>query len=246
MGGESFLQCFAMAGKELESIAFIPDGNRRFARKAGVNFLKAYQLGTRKAWDVMHWLEEYPRITAGTFWMLSLENAQKRKAELGLLFKIFDSELDKVKKSGYFEENQVRLKFFGRLEMLPKSIMQKVRETEEFTQDFGNRTINLALGYSGRAEILDAAKALALDAQQGRVDLESVDEKAFESYLYTEMPSPDMIVRTSGEQRTSGFLAYQSGYSELHFCSHYWPEFSEQDLANAVADYDLRKRNFGK
>lgn len=235
-----------MAGKELESIAFIPDGNRRFAREASISFLKAYQLGTRKAWDVMRWLEEYPKIRTGTFWMLSLENAQKRKSELRLLFGIFNRELDKVRESGYFEENRIRLRFFGRLGMLPKSIMKKVREAEEFTQGFGRRTINLALGYSGRAEILDAAKSLALDASQGRVDLEKVDERGFEKYLYTEMPSPDLIVRTSGEQRTSGFLPFQSGYSELHFCQSYWPEFSEGDLANAVSDYAQRKRNFGK
>ena len=89
-----------MATKTLESIAFIPDGNRRYAGKAGVNFLQAYSLGTKKAWDVMHWLEDYPKIRTGTFWMLALENMRKRKAELKLLFKIFDMELNKVKKSG--------------------------------------------------------------------------------------------------------------------------------------------------
>ena len=85
-----------MAANAVESIAFIPDGNRRFALKSGVNFLRAYSLGTEKAWEVMHWLEEYPKIKAGTFWMLSLENMQKRRAELGLLFKIFDSHFNRV------------------------------------------------------------------------------------------------------------------------------------------------------
>jgi len=232
--------------KELESIAFIPDGNRRFALKSGVNFLKAYQLGTKKAWDVMHWLEEYPKIKAGTFWMLSLENTQKRRAELALLFKIFDRELGKVKSSGYFEEKQVRLKFFGRLELLPKKLLEKIKEAEQFTQEFNTRTISLALGYSGRAEILDAAKSLALDVQQGKVELSELNEKGFEKYLYSDLREPDLIVRTSGEQRTSGFLPYQSAYSELHFCQHYWPEFTEQDLAEAISDYGARQRNFGK
>jgi undecaprenyl diphosphate synthase len=230
----------------LESIAFIPDGNRRYARKIGVNFLQAYQLGTKKAWDVMDWLGDYKSVKAGTFWMLSLENMQKRKSELKVLFKIFDRELDKVKQSGYFEKNQIRLRFFGRLNLLPKKILAKVREAEEQTKDFGARTINLALGYSGRAEILDAAKSLALDAKRGDIDLENLDEKSFGRYLYLDMQEPDLVIRTSGEKRTSGFLPYQSAYSELYFCQHYWPEFTQQDLGKAISEYEERQRNFGK
>lgn len=230
----------------LQSIAFIPDGNRRYARKLGVNFLQAYRLGTTKAWDVMHWLEDYPGIESGTFWMLSLENMKKRRAEVGLLFKIFDMELARVRKSGYFEEKQVRLRFFGRLDLLPKKLLEKISDAEEFTQDFKERTINLALGYSGRAEIVDAAKKLALDAKQGKIDPEKIEEKDFEQYLYSDLKDPDLIVRTGGAKRTSGFLSYQSDYSELHFCQHYWPEFSRQDLALAISDFESRQRNFGK
>jgi len=230
----------------LQSIAFIPDGNRRYARKLGVNFLQAYQTGTRKAWEVMNWLEEYPKVKSGTFWMLSLENMQKRRAELGLLFRIFDRELDKVKESGYFEENQVRLKFFGRLEMLPKKLLKKARAAEEYTQGFGKRTINLALGYSGKTEIVDAAKKLALEAKEGKISLDEINEKEFEKYLYTRIDDPDLVVRTSGRQRTSGFLPYQTSYSELYFCEHYWPEFTRQDLASAITEYEHRQRTFGK
>lgn len=230
----------------VESIAFIPDGNRRYARKLGVNFLQAYQMGTQKAWNVMNWLEEYPSVTSGTFWMLSLENMQKRKAELKLLFRIFDKELEKVKNTGYFEKNQVRLRFFGKLEMLPNRLLEKVKKAEESTQDFGKRTINLALGYSGRTEILDAAKKLAREAEQGKVNLEEIDEKNFERYLYTDIQDPDLVIRTSGRQRTSGFLPYQTGYSELYFCEHYWPEFTQEDLTNAITNYEQRQRTFGK
>lgn len=230
----------------LESVAFIPDGNRRFARKLGVNFLQAYQLGTKKAWNVMQWLEDYPNVSSGTFWMLSLENMQKRRAELGVLFRIFDKELEKVKDSGYFEENQIRLRFFGRLSLLPKKILEKARKAEEFTADFKKRTINLALGYSGRAEIVDAAKKLALEAKQGSVNLEEINEESFAKYLYADIAAPDLIIRTSGEQRMSGFLPYQGAYSELFFCKHYWPEFTKTDLAEAITDFEARKRNFGK
>jgi len=230
----------------LSSIAFIPDGNRRFAREQRISFLKAYQLGTKKAWDVMHWLEDYPKIKDGTFWMLSLENMTKRKTELSVLFKIFNRELSKVKDSGYFEAQQIRLRFFGKLEMLPKKLLEKIREAEKFTQDFGKRTINLALGYSGRAEIVDAAKQLALDLKENRIELNKVNEDSFKKYLYSGFPDPDLIVRTSGAMRLSGFLPYQSAYSELYFCEHYWPEFSQEDLQEAINSFEQRQRNFGK
>jgi len=230
----------------LTSVAFIPDGNRRFAMQSGINFLRAYQLGTKKAWDVMHWLEEYPKVKDGTFWMLSLENMQKRKAELSVLFKIFDRELEKVKKSGYFEANQVRLRFFGKIEMLPKGLIEKISEAEQFTQEFKKRAINLALGYSGRMEIVDAAKRLATDLKENKIGLEEVNENSFKKYLYAVFPDPDLIIRTSGAMRLSGFLPYQSAYSELYFCNHYWPEFSQQDLREAIGSFEERQRNFGK
>jgi undecaprenyl diphosphate synthase len=230
----------------LSSIAFIPDGNRRFAMQSGINFLKAYQLGTKKAWDVMHWLEEYPNVRDGTFWMLSLENMQKRKAELSVLFKIFDRELEKVKKSGYFEANQVRLRFFGKIEMLPNKLVEKISKAEQFTADFKKKTINLALGYSGRMEIVDAAKKLAADLKENKIGLGEVNENSFKKYLYAAFPDPDLIIRTSGAMRLSGFLPYQSAYSELYFCNHYWPEFSQQDLRDAIGSFEERQRNFGK
>ena len=230
----------------LESIAFIPDGNRRFARTAGINFLSAYQQGTQKAWNVMHWLEDYPKIKSGTFWMLSLENMQKRRTELSLLFRIFDKELDRVKSSGYFEEKQIRLRFFGRLDLLPKKLFEKIGKAEEITREFKASTINLALGYSGRAEIVDAAKKIALEVQENKISLDDINETSFEKYLYSDLKKPDLVIRTSGEQRTSGFLPFQTGYSELYFCKHCWPEFSKNDLAEAINDFDLRKRNFGK
>ena len=129
---------------------------------------------------------------------------------------------------------------------MPKKLFEKIGKTEEITKDFKASTINLALGYSGKAEIVDAAKKLALDVKENRVKLEEIDEKEFEKYLYSDLRKPDLVIRTSGEKRTSGFLPFQTGYSELYFCRHCWPEFSKEDLANAVSEFDSRKRNFGK
>lgn len=229
----------------LNSIAFIPDGNRRYARKVGVNYAKSYQIGTRKAWEVIDWLKAYPQIKAGTFYTLSLENLARGKLELRVLLKLFEKELDTVKKSGVFEEQGIRLKFLGRLNSLPKKIRQKISEAEEITADFEKKQVNLALGYNGRAEIVDAAKAFAKQYKRGDASLEELNEESFSNYLYS--PSqPDLIVRTSGTQRLSGFLTYQSAYSELYFSEKFWPEFQEQDLEAAVQEFGARERRFGK
>ena len=229
----------------LSSIAFIPDGNRRFARKIGISYAEAYSLGTQKAWQVIGWLKEYPKIKSGTFYTLSLENLARSRLELHLLFRLFEKELDRVKEKTIFEEEGIRLKFIGRIGMLPKKIQRKIKETEELTGGFGKKQVNLAIGYNGQSEIIDAAKKFAEQCKKGGAEIDSLDEKSFSGYLYNGV-SPDLIVRTSGTQRLSGFLTYQSAYSELHFCQHYWPEFSQQDLAEAVSDFEERQRNFGK
>jgi tritrans,polycis-undecaprenyl-diphosphate synthase [geranylgeranyl-diphosphate specific] len=139
----------------------------------------------------------------------------------------------------------MQLKFIGRLDELPEKIREKIAEAEETTADYSKKIIYLALGYDGQAEIVDAAKQVALDYSEGKIDLKELDEQSFKKYLY--MPKePEMIIRTSGEQRLSGFLPYQSAYSELYFCDKYWPEFEQSDLAKAVRDYGIRKKNYGK
>ncbi len=230
---------------EVTSIAFIPDGNRRYAKIFGLSLAKAYSLGTQKAWDVMEYLQKYPKISVGTFWALSNENLNRTKAELSVLFRIFDNELEKAKKINFFEENKTRVKFIGRLNAFPKKIQAKAFALEKETEVFGKKTINIALGYGGRAEIVDAAKKIAEDYKQNKIKLSEISEEAFEKYLYSSH-TPDMIIRTSGTQRLSGFLPYQSAYSELYFCPKYWPEFTEQDLGTAVKDYHNRERRYGK
>ncbi|MAG21833.1 MAG: di-trans,poly-cis-decaprenylcistransferase [Candidatus Diapherotrites archaeon] len=229
----------------LERIAFIPDGNRRYARKVGISYAKAYQMGTRKAWDVIDWMCEYPKIKAGTFYTLSLENLSRSKLELKVLMKIFERELDKVKTKKVFEEQGIKLRFLGRLGALPNGIQKKIKEVEDYTSEFDEKEVNLALGYNGRAEIVDAAKKFAEECKKGETTLDNLDETSFGEYLYSSN-SPDLIVRTSGTQRLSGFLTYQSAYSEFHFTQKYWPEFEQQDLDTAVHEFDARERRFGK
>ncbi|MFH1696732.1 MAG: undecaprenyl diphosphate synthase family protein, partial [Candidatus Diapherotrites archaeon] len=157
---------------ELGSIAFIPDGNRRYARLNGIPLLQAYSMGTQKSWEVLDWLVKYPQIKVGTFYTLSAENLTRNRLELKVLFKIFERELDKVKEKTVLEENKIALKFVGRREMFPKSLREKMDAAENYTAQFGTeRTVNLALGYNGQQEIVDAAKKFAQDYAQGKTTM---------------------------------------------------------------------------
>jgi len=229
----------------LSSIGFIPDGNRRFAKENKISIIESYKMGTQKAWETIDWLQKYPEIKTGYFYTLSLKNLSRKKHELNVLFKIFEGELKRVTETDYFERNGIRLKFIGRLNDLPGKMQSMLNEAEEATANNTKKLITLALGYDGQAEIVDAAKQLALDYSSGKVDLEKVNEKSFSEYLYS-ANQPDLIVRTSGEHRLSGFLPYQSTYSELYFADKYWPEFEASDLARAVREFNNRKINLGK
>lgn len=231
---------------KLYSIAFIPDGNRRFAQAAGLGLFAAYSLGTQKAWEVLKWLTEYPSIKTGTFYTLSLENATRTKQELSVLFKIFENELDKIKSNKFIHENGIMLRFVGKKEIFPNSLQKKMFEAEKFTEKNSEKTIFLALGYNGQEEIVDAAKKIAALAKTGSFSPAELDKDSFKNFLYSDMPEPDLIVRTSGTKRLSGFLTYQSAYSELCFIDKCWPEFEKQDLDAVIEDYKNRERKFGK
>lgn len=230
---------------ELTSIAFIPDGNRRFAQTRGFSLLEAYSAGTQKAWQVIEWLSDYPKITAGTFYTLSLENASRTKTELFVLFKIFEKELDKIKNNNFIQENGIRLKFIGEKSIFNKKIQAKMNEAEKLTENNSQKTIFLAIGYNGQQEIVDAAKKIALAAKNGFLP-DDLDKESFKKFLYSNAPEPDLLIRTSGTKRLSGFLTYQSAYSELCFIDKCWPELEKQDLAKAITDFKTRERRFGK
>lgn len=230
----------------LSSIAFIPDGNRRFAQKKGISLIQSYYLGTQKAWQVIDWLKNYPKIKNGAFYTLSFENMSRNKTELSVLFKIFDKELDKAVNNLIFEQEEMRVNFIGRLTELPKNLQSKMKKLEEKTADHKKKTIHLAIGYGGQNEIVDAAKKMAEQYKLGLLNLSDVTTKNFSRFLYAAIPEPDLVVRTSGTQRLSGFLTYQSAYSELYFSQKFWPEFEKTDLDQAIQSFDERKRNYGK
>lgn len=230
----------------LNSIAFIPDGNRRFAKSSKQSLATAYSAGTTKALEVIDWLQDFNEIKAGTFYTLSLENLQRNKAELAILFKLFGQELKKIQENNFFNDRDIRLKFIGRLDLLPEKIQLLARQAEELTQDNKSKTIYLALAYNGQQEIIDACKKIARKYANNGLKLKDIDLSLFSQYLYSQAPFPDLIIRTSGAERLSAFLTFQSAYSELCFVDKYWPELTKKDLANAVQEYHARERRFGR
>jgi undecaprenyl diphosphate synthase len=230
----------------LSSIAFIPDGNRRYASQNGMDLAAAYQIGTQRSWDVMQWLSDYPSIKVATFYTLSLENITRSTGEMHVLFSIFEKEADKILKDEVYKTNEFAIKFLGRLEKFPAHLREKMNTIQEKSQDYAKRVINVAIGYNGRAEIVDAAKKIVHDALEKKLDVNAIDENSFKNYLYSNFSDPDMIIRTGYTQRLSGFLTYQSVYSELFFMNKYWPEFSREDLSHVVHEYESRERRFGK
>ncbi|MEK6959147.1 MAG: polyprenyl diphosphate synthase [archaeon] len=230
----------------INSIAFIPDGNRRYAKVANISLAESYMIGTQKAWDVVNWLSKYPSISAATFYTFSIKNFERSKLELSILMTIFEKQLDNALESPLFDENSISLKFIGRKEMFPQKLQGKMALVEEKTAKYKSKQINLALGYDGQTEIVDAAQKFALDVQLGKAKPEDLSTSNFGKYLYSDFLAPDLIVRTSSEKRLSGFLTYQSSYSELAFLDKYWPELTQTDVEKLIDDFNLRDRRYGK
>ncbi len=227
------------------SVAIIPDGNRRFSRKAGVSIQSAYLAGFKKVEEVAGWAGEVG-VSSLSFWALSLENFFKRsKNELSIIFSLFDRKLGEAISDNRFNEEGVRVKFFGKLDLLPKTLQERMRLLEKRTQDNKRIELNIAVAYAGKEELLHAARAIALDVSLGRISREDINEESFEKYLYFTR-SPDLVIRTGDVQRLSGFMPWQAGYSELFFSKKLWPEFQRTDFNEALDYYAGVKRNFGK
>ena len=226
-----------------QHVAIIMDGNGRWAEQRGISRnaghkqgLESLRAAVRGANDLgIQWL---------TLYAFSLENWSRPKSEveslMGLLEHYLETEIDEVMEKG------IELRCIGRTDRLPPRIRDGVAAAVERTR--GNREMHLifALSYGGRAEIVDAARKLLRDAEQGNVDPERLDEKMFAAYLYDpEVPDPDLLIRTGAESRISNFLLWQIAYSEIYTTEIMWPDFREEDLARAVQEYQSRERRFG-
>ena len=221
-------------------IAIIPDGNRRWAKKKGISVKEGYVTGIRKIGDVLKWCKECD-IRMLTMWGFSTDNFRRDEEEITDLFGLFKENLKKALDSDEKNKYDVRVRFFGRIHLFPEDIREMIRKAEEASIKNNAYHLNLLLSYGGREEIVDAVNAVIKEG------LKEVDEKAFSSHLYTAgLPDPDLVIRTSGEQRLSGLMPWQAAYSEFYFSKKLWPDFSKADFSDALETYAKRKRRFGK
>ncbi len=228
-------------------IGIIMDGNRRWADSIMVDKLNGYSRGADKVYEVVNWCIEMG-IKQITLYTLSTENLKRRKEDIDAILNILEDRLDSLYTDNRVYAKRMRIMAIGRLELLPECIRYLINRLEEATREHDGYYITLAVAYGGRSEILESIRSIAYKVKEGLLDPEDIDEKVIEDHLYTkDLPKqePDLIIRTSGEVRLSGFLLWQSAYSELVFIDIPWPEFRRIDLLRAIRTYQSRKRRFG-
>lgn len=226
-------------------VGIILDGNRRFAKRLMLKPWKGHEWGAKKVEGMLEWCEELG-IDELTLYAFSIENFNRPKDEFDELMTVFKDGFDKLAKDPRLDtEKRLRIRFLGRIGMFPAAVQEKMRWLEEKTKDNGPKTINFAMAYGGRAEIIDATKKIAAMVKDGALNIDAINEEVFAKQLYTDS-EPDLIIRTSGEQRTSGFMLWQGSYAELYFCPKLWPEFEKEDFLEALTIYANRERRFGK
>jgi undecaprenyl diphosphate synthase len=226
-------------------IGIILDGNRRGSRKIGVDYITGYKLGAEKLEEVLDWCWELG-VKVISCWIFSTENFSRPKDQVESIMKLAVEYFQKIRTDKRIMENEVRIRVLGRHKMLPKEVQEEIKKTEEATKNHERFDLNICMAYGGRAEIVDALKKILNKAEDGNIDLDDVDEELISNHLYTDnIPDPDLIIRTSGEERLSGFLLWQSAFSEYYFTDVYWTLFRKIDLMRAIRSYQRRERRYG-
>lgn len=229
-------------------IGIILDGNRRWAQTQGLSQGLGHEEGANRAEELLDWCHSLG-IKSVTLYVLSTENLDRTPEELRELFELIDARLRRLLSDERIMKYKVNVRAIGHLDLLPKSIVDLLGVIEKKTADFSDHYLNIAIAYGGRAEITDVVRSVAQDVKSGRLNPDSVNEETVSRRLYTAyLPNqePDLIIRTSGEERMSGFLLWQGAYSELVFVDVFWPAFRFIDLLRAIRTYQKRRRRYGK
>lgn len=237
-----------MKGDRPNHMALILDGNRRWAKKNFAMAMTGHHRGADAVENLLDWCEEFD-IRIITLYALSAENLKRKDGELLHLYDLICSRLEKLYRDPRIHRYRMRVKAIGRLGLLPESIRDVLHRLDEATADYSGRFLNIAMAYGGQDELVDAIKKIGGKIQKGDISVDDISKDVIESNLYTAhlpQPAPDLILRTSGEKRLSGFLLWQSAYSELLFIDIFWPEFRKIDLMRAIRTYQKRKRRLGK
>ena len=231
-------------GRTPRHVGVILDGNRRWAAVQGSTTAHGHKAGADKITEFLTWCEEVD-VEVVTLWLLSTDNLSRALGELEPLLAIIEQTVTDLAATGRWRINPV-----GALDLLPTHTAAALKKAQSDTQSADGLMVNIAVGYGGRREVVDAVRSLLADhAAKGTTldDLAAVlDVEHIAEHLYTAgQPDPDLVIRTSGEQRLSGFLLWQSAHSEFYFCEAYWPDFRKVDFLRALRSYEARGRRFG-
>jgi short-chain Z-isoprenyl diphosphate synthase len=234
------------AGRHPRHVGVVLDGNRRWAREAGFDdVVDGHRAGANRIKDLLIWCQE-AEVQLVTLWLLSTDNVSRPQEELGPLLKVIEDVVEELAE----DHKTWRVRIIGALDILPDDTAKRIVAAARRTEDRSGMEVNIAVGYGGRREIADAVrKLLQQHAEEGTTIeelVEVLDVDHIAEHLYTSgQPDPDLVIRTSGEQRLSGFLLWQSAHSEFWFTEAYWPDFRRTDFLRALRDYAIRHRRFG-
>jgi len=231
-------------------IGLIQDGHRRYAREAGLSNSSGYALGAAKAEEVLSWCAEL-KIPMVTLWWLSTENLDRQPEEVKAVLDVIKDKLAEWVAGGLADRLDIRIRPIGTLNLIPASVLQVLQGAEMATRQHDRMLLNVGVGYGGRQEIIDAVERYLQESFQREATrneiLHGLSSDTLDKYLYAgDCPDPDLIIRTSGEVRLSGFMLWQSAHSEYYFCDAYWPAFRKVDFLRAIRSYQQRQRRFGK
>jgi tritrans,polycis-undecaprenyl-diphosphate synthase [geranylgeranyl-diphosphate specific] len=226
-------------------LAVIMDGNRRYAFEEGLSPQEGHRIGGSKLEEVVEWCHEVG-IEGLTVFAFSTDNFKRSPGEVEHLMHLFAQDLRRLAKDERIHEHEIRVRVIGETDVLPDDVVEAAAMAEEATRGHEQHYFNIAIGYGGREEIVEAVRQIAEDVKNGEVDPGEVQKDLISSYLYTaDSPDPDLILRTSGEERISNFLLWQLAYAELYFSDVYWPAMKKTDFLNVIQSYQKRQRRYG-
>lgn len=232
-------------------IGVVLDGNRRYAVQNGfTDVIRGHYYGANKLEEVLHWCDELG-VKIFSIWIFSLDNFKREQSEVTDILDLIEKKMRDLVTIEGLHTNQIKVRAMGEIELLPPSLQEAIRAAEEATKNYDKFILNVAVAYGGREEIVEACRGhLNAELAAGKDLAQVADELNVDQitpHLYTSnLPDPDLIIRTSGEIRLGGFLLWQSAYSEFYFCDTFWPSFRKIDFLRAIRDYSQRQRRFGK
>ena len=232
-----------MHSDQLRHIAIIMDGNGRWAKSNSKTRLEGHKKGVSTVKQIIQKSIEI-RLNTLSLYAFSKDNWKRPKLEISGLMGLFSQTIKNELNS--FMANDIKVSFIGDLSRFPKTVRKLIDETTQDTYDNSSLNLNIALGYSGRIEILDSAKKIINKVLLEDLNIDDIDEAMFSNNLYCAGSDPDLLIRTGGEHRISDFMLWQIAYSEIFFIKKYWPDFNEEDFLNVISEFNNRERRYGK